>query len=92
MEVAEHDVTLLDGDGMWRFTALAVRQVAALIAQNQSLAKACEHDPAWLAHAPTVLHALAQLAQQGWVVDCPGQVFSNTPIGSQPLKPAQTQV
>lgn len=23
---------------------------------------------------------------------CPGQVFSNTPIGSQPLKPAQTQV
>jgi hypothetical protein len=23
---------------------------------------------------------------------CPGQVFSNSPIGSQPLKPAQTQV
>jgi hypothetical protein len=23
---------------------------------------------------------------------CPGQVFSNTPIGSQPLKPAQAQV
>lgn len=76
VEVAEHDVTLLDGDGMWRFTALAVRQVAALIAQNQSLAKACEHDPAWLAHAPTVLHALAQLAQQGWVVDA-----ATAPVG-----------
>ena len=26
------------------------------------------------------------------VAVCPGQVFSNTQIGSQPLKPAQTQV
>lgn len=31
-------------------------------------------------------------ARQRFALLCPGQVFSNTPIGSQPLKPAQTQV